>query len=72
MPLGEWLAAPLAADLDDHLAGLDRRGIFREGALPRVLAAYRGGRRSDAGRLWALLILERWFRRHLPDWRLAG
>lgn len=72
MPLGEWLAAPLAADLVDHLAGLDRRGIFRQGALPRLLAAYRGGRRSDAGRLWALLILERWFRRYLPDWRLCA
>lgn len=72
MPLGDWLAAPLAADLDDHLAGLSARGIFRAGALPRLLAAYRGGRRSDAGRLWALLILERWFRRYLPEWRLAA
>ncbi|MDQ6619500.1 MAG: asparagine synthase (glutamine-hydrolyzing) [Pseudomonadota bacterium] len=72
MPLGEWLAGPLAGELSDHLASLATRGIFRIGLLAKLLAAYRGGRRSDAGRLWALLILERWFRRHAPDWRLAG
>ena len=37
-----------------------------------LLAEHRSGRRKHAGRLWALLILERWFRRHAPDWRMAA
>ncbi|MEO5700087.1 MAG: asparagine synthase (glutamine-hydrolyzing) [Casimicrobiaceae bacterium] len=71
MPLGTWLAGPLAGALEEHLGGLARRGLFRAGRLPALLARYRGGRRSDAGRLWALLILERWFRRYAPEWTLG-
>ena len=70
MPLTEWLAGRLAGELDDHLGerGLARRGLFRDGVLPRLLAEHRRGRRNHAGRLWALLILERWFRRYAPSW----
>ncbi len=73
MPLTEWLAGRLSGALDEHLGpgGLARRGLFREGALPRLSAEHRLGRRNHAGRLWSLLILERWFRRYAPDWSLA-
>ena len=75
MPLSEWLAGRLAGELDAHLLGgegLARRGLFREGVVEGLLAAHRGGRRNNAGRLWALLILERWFRRWAPSWTLAA
>ncbi len=70
MPLSEWLAGRLEGELDRLLGaqGLARRGLFAEGALPRLLAEHRDGRRNHAGRLWALLILERWFARYAPDW----
>ena len=70
MPLSEWLAGRLEGELDRHLGpqGLERRGIFAAGALPRLLGEHRRGRRNHAGRLWALLILERWFARYAPDW----
>ena len=55
-----WLAA--------FRQGLERRGIFAAGELPRLLGEHRRGRRNHAGRLWALLILERWFARYAPDW----
>ena len=73
MPLTEWLAGRLHGELDEHLGdgGLARRGLFRAGALPRLLAEHRRGRRNHAGRLWALLILERWFRRYAPNWSMA-
>jgi asparagine synthase (glutamine-hydrolysing) len=73
MPLTEWLAGRLHGDLDEHLGagGLARRGLFREGVLARLLAEHRRGRRNHAGRLWALLILERWFRRYAPSWSCA-
>ncbi len=70
MPLSEWLAGRLEGELDRHLGaqGLARRGLFADGALPRLLGEHRSGRRNHAGRLWALLILERWFARYAPDW----
>ena len=39
MPLTEWLAGRLAGELDEHLGegGLARRGLFRDGVLPRLL-----------------------------------
>ena len=51
MPLTEWLAGKLAGELDDHLGerGLARRGLFRNGVLPRLLAEHRRGRRNHAG-----------------------
>ncbi len=72
MPLTEWIAGRLQGELDDHLgdAGLARRGLFGDGVLARLLAEHRRGRRNHAGRLWALLILERWFRRYAPGWTL--
>jgi asparagine synthase (glutamine-hydrolysing) len=72
MPLTEWLAGKLAAELDDHLGerGLARRGLFRDGVLARLMSEHRRGRRNHAGRLWALLILERWFRRYAPSFSL--
>ncbi|MEO8536354.1 MAG: asparagine synthase (glutamine-hydrolyzing) [Betaproteobacteria bacterium] len=74
MPLTEWLTGRLAGQLESHLMGdgLASRGIFRATALGRLIAEHRGGRRRHAGRLWTLLILERWFRRYAPDWRLAA
>jgi asparagine synthase (glutamine-hydrolysing) len=72
MPLTEWLAGRLHGELDEHLGhgGLARRGLFRDGVLPRLLDEHRRGRRNHAGRLWALLILERWFRRYAPGWTM--
>jgi asparagine synthase (glutamine-hydrolysing) len=74
MPLSEWLTGRLAGELETHLLGdgLARRGIFRASELHRLLREHRSGRRRHAGRLWALLILERWFRRHAPEWRMAA
>jgi asparagine synthase (glutamine-hydrolysing) len=73
MPLTEWLAGRLAGEIDDHLGagGLARRGLFRDGVLARLVAEHRRGRRNHAGRLWALLILERWFRRYAPSWSIS-
>lgn len=73
MPLSEWLAGRLAHEVDDHLGphGLERRGLFAPGALTALVGEHRAGRRNHAGRLWALLILERWFRRYAPSWSIA-
>lgn len=72
MPLSDWLAAGLRERMEKSLGagGLERRGLFRAGALPRLLAEHRAGQRNHAGRLWALTVLEAWFERHAPEFSL--
>lgn len=74
LPLSDWLAGRLAPEVDLHVLGdgLARRGLFRPGMLERLVREHRSGRRHHAQRLWALIVLERWFSRHAPEWRLAA
>src|SRR5688572_19040799 len=74
MPLSDWLATGLKARVEESLGatGLERRGLFRPGALRKLLGDHRAGRRNHAGRLWALTVLEVWFERYAPDFRLAA
>ena len=73
MPLSDWLATGLRKRVDESLGtdGLEKRGLFRDGALRRLLAEHRAGRRNHSGRLWALTVLEVWFERYAPDYRIA-
>jgi asparagine synthase (glutamine-hydrolysing) len=63
-PIGGWLAGPLAHLVHDTLfdGRLDGRGIFRRDALERLWNEHRTGRRDHRHRLWALMMLELWFR----------
>ena len=68
-PLAEWFGGLLKRDVEQALSaeGLGRRGLFQPGALERLRVA---ARPSDVGRVWALLVLEKWFRRYAPDFSL--
>ncbi len=72
MPLSPWLEGGLKKHLEHSLGadGLDKRGLFRAGALAKLWADHRAGRSNHAGRLWALTVLELWFQRHEPDFVL--
>lgn len=72
MPLSEWLVGTLKGEVERTLASdaFGSRGLFRPEALRRLLADHQSGRRNHAGRLWALMALERWFARHEPDFQL--
>jgi asparagine synthase (glutamine-hydrolysing) len=63
-PIGGWLSGPLAPMVNDALidGGLTQRGIFRREALTRLWDEHRAGRRDHRHRLWALVMLELWFR----------
>ena len=67
VPLDRWFRGPLR----DHLAEvlLDprtlERGLFRPEAIRALIDDHTQGRRDHAYRLWALLMLELWFRHHL-------
>jgi len=69
-PLAEWFAGPLKGETHSAIKKLSGRGLFREGALQSLLAEHYSGKRGHAGRLWALLVLERWFQRYTPEFAL--
>jgi asparagine synthase (glutamine-hydrolysing) len=66
VPLDRWFRADLKDELRAVL--LDpvalNRGIFRPEAVQKLLDDHIEGRRDNAYRLWALLMLELWFRHH--------
>jgi asparagine synthase (glutamine-hydrolysing) len=70
MPLTEWLQTGLKSRVDQSLGALARRGLFRDGALAKLLEEHRAGRRNHSGRLWALTVLEVWFERYAPEYAL--
>ncbi|MBA3685799.1 MAG: asparagine synthase (glutamine-hydrolyzing) [Planctomycetes bacterium] len=73
MPLGDWLRGDLRELMEDCLGpgGLLRRGLLRPAMLSRLRDDHLRGKPSTGHRLWALMVLELWFRRWAPDWRLA-
>ncbi len=66
VPIGRWFRE----ELHDELCGvlLDpaclARGLFRPEAVRDLVDDHTSGRRDVAPRLWALLMLELWFRNH--------
>lgn len=72
MPLSEWLTGGLQPLLKESLGpnGLQRRNLLTPRAIQRLQAENASGRKNHAGRLWTLLVLERWFQRYAPDFRL--
>lgn len=73
MPLSEWLGGELQAEVRAALSPqrLGRRNLLTPAALQRLLDQHYRGRRNHSGRLWALLVLERWFARYAPDFVLG-
>ena len=69
-PLTEWFAGRLKAESQAALLRLDKRGLFRPGALSALATEHYSGRRNHSGRLWALLVLEKWFGRYVPEFSL--
>jgi len=67
VPLRRWFSAPLIGWARDILmaAGTRQRGWTRPREVERLLAQHQDGSRDHAGRIWALVCLELWARRHL-------
>ncbi|QEH31962.1 Asparagine synthetase [glutamine-hydrolyzing] 1 [Aquisphaera giovannonii] len=66
VPVGRWFKHELKDELQGIL--LDRssldRGLFRPEAIRSLVAEHVEGRREHGHRLWALLMLELWFRNY--------
>lgn len=64
VPLASWFRGSLREFLWDHLGGgrFFERGIVEPGFVKNLLAEHHSGRRDNNRWLWALLMLELWFR----------
>jgi asparagine synthase (glutamine-hydrolysing) len=73
MPLRTWLGQELRGRVEASIGagGLGKRNLFRPGALARVAGEHYSGRKNHSMRLWVLLVLELWFERYAPDFRLS-
>ncbi len=72
MPLKSWLSQELRGRVEQSLGadGLLKRNLFRPEALSKLAADHYSGRKNHSMRLWVLLVLELWFSRYAPDFRL--
>jgi asparagine synthase (glutamine-hydrolysing) len=69
VPISRWFRTDLKAELQQVLLDpicLDR-GFFRLGAVENLVSEHIDGKREHSYRLWALLMLELWFRRHIDQ-----
>jgi asparagine synthase (glutamine-hydrolysing) len=71
VPISRWFRDELKNELEEVL--LDpvclNRGIFRPAAIENLVTEHARGQREHSNRLWALLMLELWFRQY---WRPAS
>ncbi|MEO6811586.1 MAG: asparagine synthase (glutamine-hydrolyzing) [Isosphaeraceae bacterium] len=69
VPIDRWFRGPLQGELRAVL--LDpvslNRSLFRPEAVTTLIDEHTSGRRDHAYRLWALLMLEWWFRNHVDS-----
>jgi asparagine synthase (glutamine-hydrolysing) len=72
-PTGEWLRGPLAEMTDALLfdGRLRSRGLFAPKAVERLWTEHRSGTRDHRERLWALVMLELWFREFIDGGAIA-
>ncbi len=64
VPIREWLSGPLQEMMYDHLTGSRflQRGFVSPQFLKTMIEEHVAGRRDNRQPLWALLMLELWFR----------
>jgi asparagine synthase (glutamine-hydrolysing) len=69
VPISRWFRNELKQELRDVLldpVSFDR-GLFRPAAVEALINEHIDGKREHSYRLWALLMLELWFRRHIDS-----
>jgi len=64
IPLGKWLRTDMNGFLKETLSGeqIKKRGLFNDYALNKMIQEHSSGKRDWSHRLWALIMLELWFK----------
>jgi asparagine synthase (glutamine-hydrolysing) len=64
--MGLWLRRDLGGLVDSHLAPeqVAERSLFRPEAVQELVGELRRGRRDVSLQVWALIVLEQWFREY--------
>ena len=75
VPFKNWLrdSGPLSAVVTATLTGEEfaARGIFRQESVLKMLEEHRQRRHNHSHRIWALFVLEQWFRKHFRSASIA-
>ena len=68
-PMPEWISRELKPLIGQLLSrdSIERRGIFRPEAVDGILQDHFAGRRDNALKIWALLMLEVWQRMYIDE-----
>ena len=62
VPVGRWMRGPMRGLVEDALLGMPERPLVDRAAVRALVDDHLSGRVDQAGRVWALLMLELWFR----------
>jgi len=62
VPVGRWMRGPMRSMVEDVLLGMPDRPLIDRGVVRGIVDEHLSGRVDQAPRLWALLMLELWFR----------
>jgi len=74
VPLDHWFRGPLKELAQQTLLGdtATRRGLFVKAEIQQMLDQHTSGKFDHAYRLWSLLVLELWFQRWKPDFKIPA
>jgi asparagine synthase (glutamine-hydrolysing) len=69
VPVAGWINGSLRPEVDRLLAPerLKRQGFLDAAQIGRLLAEHRAGRANHARPLWAVVVLERFLERWMPE-----
>lgn len=66
-PMGMWLKKDLKCFIDDYLGeeSVKKRGLLNYESVRRIIFEHESGRRDRSLYIWALIVLEEWFRQYI-------
>lgn len=69
VPIGDWLRGPMRPLVEDALsaATVKKRGILSAAGVQQLLTEHQARRADHSHRIWALLMMEMWFRNVVED-----
>ncbi|MBP7795635.1 MAG: asparagine synthase (glutamine-hydrolyzing) [Elusimicrobiales bacterium] len=72
IPLGLWFRKELKKKFEEYCLSEKalKRGYFKEEEIKRLWSEHQSGKRDHGYKLWALLWLEMWHQRYMPDFKI--